>query len=175
MFYQLYLQLWKVRHCELRTLHPWGRAEVWPWLCLILNLSVPLSAKKQVLWVSVDTLTNVSHRVPSSFVTVSEQASQRKGLQASEEDSVVTVAIVRDSMKHAYHESLRLKYTNGSFPFKVLHALWFIGKCFKMLIWTPQSHIPYTIWHAKCHIQKQISLKWILFYPFLKKIFKIQI
>lgn len=140
---------------------------MWPWVSLTSNLSVPLSAKKQVLWALVDMWTNMSHRVPSPFSTVSEQASQRKGLQAVEEDSVVTVEIVRDSVKHLYHESPRLKYTQRSSPFKILYVLQFVGKCFKMLICPPQFYIPYTIWHAKCHIQKQISLKWILFYPFL--------
>lgn len=57
----------------------------------------------------MDKLTNMSHRVSSPFVTVSGQASQREGLQDLEEDSVVTVEIVKDSVKHAYRKSLRLK------------------------------------------------------------------
>lgn len=57
----------------------------------------------------MDKLTNVSHRVSSSFVTVLGQASQREGLQGLEEDSVVTVEMVKDSAKHACCKSLGLK------------------------------------------------------------------
>ena len=57
----------------------------------------------------MDKLTNMSHRVSSPFVTVSGQASQREGLQDLEEDSVVTVEIVKDLANHAYRKSLRLK------------------------------------------------------------------
>lgn len=57
----------------------------------------------------MDKLTNMSHRVSSSFVTVLGQASQREGLQGLEEDSVVTVEMVKDSAKHACRKSLGLK------------------------------------------------------------------
>lgn len=57
----------------------------------------------------MDKLTNMPHRVSSPLVTVSGQASQREGLQDLEEDSVVTVEMVKDSAKHAYLKSLRLK------------------------------------------------------------------
>lgn len=57
----------------------------------------------------MDKLTNVSHRVSSSFMTVSGQTSQREGLQGLEEDSVVTVEMVKDSAKCTCRKSLGLK------------------------------------------------------------------
>lgn len=57
----------------------------------------------------MDKLANMSHRVSSPLVTVSGQASQREGLQDLEEDSVVTVEIVKDSAKHAYRKKPEIK------------------------------------------------------------------
>ena len=51
------------------------------------------------------------------------------------------------------------------FPFKDLRPYKLYANVLKASL-GPFFHIPCTVWHAECHIQKQISLKWILFYPF---------